>query len=166
MITSNHKSHDFYMEQALLQAEKAYNKHEVPIGAVIVDATGTIIATGYNQVEEKKSQTAHAELCALQQATQHVDDWRLTNCTLYVTLEPCLMCFGALRLSRIQAVYYGAPSSLFGFRLDSNAFLSLYNKDTFFIRGGIKEQECKNILKKFFDQKRKEKHNDKQKKES
>jgi len=166
MTSSHQKSHEFYMSQALEQAEKAYNLQEVPIGAVLVDASGNIIATGYNQVEHHHSQTAHAELITLQVASRHINDWRLSGCSLYVTLEPCLMCFGALRLSRIKAVYFGASSPLFGFHLDSNAFLSLYNKDTFFIRGGIQEQMCKNILKKFFDKKRKEKHNDKQKKES
>ena len=146
--------HEQYMDQALELAKKAYDVGEVPIGALIIDQEGIVIGRGYNTVEKNKTQTAHAEIQALQEAAQIKNNWRLENCTLYVTLEPCSMCFFASKLSRIKAIYYGASSPLFGFHLDKDCFLSLYNNDALFITGGIKEKESKQILKQFFQKKR------------
>lgn len=146
--------HETYMDQALELAKKAYDVGEVPIGAVIVDRDGNIIGRGYNRVEQNKTQIAHAEMQALQEATQAKNNWRLEECVLYVTLEPCSMCFFASKLSRIKAIYYGAQSPLFGFHLDKDCFLPLYNRDALFIMGGVREQESKQILKQFFQRKR------------
>jgi tRNA(adenine34) deaminase len=148
------KNHEQYMDQALKLAQKAFEAGEVPIGAVIVDKEGNIVGSGFNTVEQDFTQTSHAELKALQQATRYKKNWRLEDCTLYVTLEPCTMCFSASKLSRIKALYYGASSPLFGFHLDKDCFLSLYNNDALFIQGGIREHESKQILKQFFQKKR------------
>ncbi len=147
-------SHEWYMQQALLYARRAAQEGEVPIGAVVVDETGAIIGTGYNQVEQKKTQIVHAEMLALQEAAMHKGDWRLENCFLYVTLEPCSMCNGAVRLSRLAGVVFGTRSNLFGCHLDRDSFVPLYNKDTSFFKEGVCEQECKDILKRFFKERR------------
>lgn len=146
--------HEQYMDQALELAKQAYDLGEVPIGAIIVDQQGVVVGRGHNLVEKNKTQTAHAEIQALQEAAQIKNNWRLEDCTLYVTLEPCSMCFFASKLSRMKAIYYGAPSPLFGFHLDKDCFLSLYNNDALFITGGIREEESKQILKQFFQRKR------------
>lgn len=146
---------DQYMEKALEYAQKAYDQQEVPIGALVVNNEGIIIGSGFNQVEKKKTQTAHAEMQAIQEASFQKGDWRLENCFLYVTLEPCAMCMGALRLSRVKGVIFGATSNLFGYHLDRDSFIPLYNKDKPFLKGGVCEQKSIDILKKFFANKRK-----------
>ena len=146
--------HEAYMAQALAYAQEAYDNDEVPIGAIIVNASGDIIGVGYNQVESKKSQLMHAELQALRQATESVGNWRLEDTTLYVTLEPCTMCFAAATISRVKTIIFGAYSPIFGFQLDKDRFVPLYNNDALFIQGGVKEQECSTLLKQFFQKKR------------
>lgn len=143
------------MQQALLQAEQAFLQDEVPIGALVVAPDGVILGVGFNTVEHNHTQTAHAELQALSQAAIAQKDWRLEGSTLFVTLEPCVMCVGAARLSRISRIVFGASSPLFGFRLDNDLGLWLYNKDSMIIQGGIEEEACSAVLKKFFQQKRK-----------
>src|ERR1044071_7648640 len=101
------QSDHYFMGEALRQAAKAYEKEEVPVGAVIVRA-GRIIARAYNQVELLEDATAHAEMLAITQAEEAVGDWRLTDCTLYVTKEPCPMCAGAIVHVRLKRVVYGA----------------------------------------------------------
>jgi tRNA(adenine34) deaminase len=142
------------MQKALGYAQRAAEENEVPIGAVVVDAQGEIIGVGYNQVEQKRTQTAHAEMQALYEAAQKRGDWRLENCFLYVTLEPCTMCNGAARLSRLEAIIFGAQSNLFGCHLDRDSFVPLYTKDTPFFKGGVCEKECIDILKTFFKRRR------------
>ncbi len=143
-----------YMKEALDLAAKAYAEDEVPIGAVIIDDNGDVIGVGYNKTEQKCSQVFHAEVIALVEAGRFKNDWRLDGCVIFVTLEPCLMCIGAIKLSRIKKVVYGADSPVFGFRLDKDCFISLYNSDAFEIRSGVLQQECSDILKKFFQKKR------------
>ena len=94
---------EYYMEQALKEAEKAYKKLEVPVGAVIVK-DGKIIAKGHNQKETKTDTTKHAEIIAIQKASKKLKSWRLTDCEMYVTLEPCTMCAGAIINSRIKKI--------------------------------------------------------------
>lgn len=147
-------SHEWYMKQALLYARQAAAQGEVPIGAIVVDQQGQIIGTGYNQVEARKTQTVHAEMLALQEAAIHRGNWRLENCFLYVTLEPCSMCNGAVRLSRLAGVVFGTRSNLFGCHLDRDSFIPLYNNDTSFFKEGVCEQECKDLLKQFFKERR------------
>ena len=101
------KNKDYYMKQALKEAEKEYSKLEVPVGAIIVK-DGKIIARGYNQKETKTDTTKHAEIIAIQKASKKLKSWRLINCEMYITLEPCSMCAGAIINSRIKKVYIGA----------------------------------------------------------
>src|SRR5258706_15757290 len=107
------QSDHYFMGEALRQAARAYEAEEVPVGAVIVRA-GRIIARAYNQVELLKDATAHAEMLALTQAEEAVDDWRLTDCTLYVTKEPWPMCAGAVGHTRVERVVFGACDSMGG----------------------------------------------------
>jgi tRNA(adenine34) deaminase len=99
--------HDHFMRQALAEAEQALAENEVPVGAIIVQAE-RVIAAAHNQREMLKDPTAHAEMIAITQAASNLGDWRLEGCTLYVTLEPCIMCCGAILQSRIPTVVYGA----------------------------------------------------------
>ena len=147
----------FYMQKALLQAKKAFHIDEVPIGAVIVSSDGEILASAYNQVEKRKTQTAHAEILAIKKATKQVDDWRLSGCSIYVTLEPCMMCFGLIALSRIENIFFGAKSSLYGYSgydIDSKNLPDLYTKHIKLIQSGVCEPESIEILKQFFKKKR------------
>ncbi len=102
-----------FMKEALKEAEKAYKKLEVPVGAVIVK-DGKIIAKAYNQKEEKKSPTKHAEIIAIEKACKKLDNWRLNGCEMFVTLEPCPMCAGAIINSRIDKLYIGAKEEKSG----------------------------------------------------
>ncbi|MFR8146661.1 MAG: nucleoside deaminase [Clostridia bacterium] len=98
----------FFMKKALKEAEKAYYKGEVPVGAVIVK-DGKIISRGHNLKEIKKDTTKHAEIIAIEKASKKIDAWRLEDCDIYVTMEPCPMCMGAIINSRIRKIYYGIP---------------------------------------------------------
>jgi tRNA(adenine34) deaminase len=144
----------FFMHKALKLAHKAYSLDEVPIGAIAVDCQGTIIGRGYNLVEKKHTQRAHAEVIALEQAAKKKKDWRLEGCWLYVTLEPCTMCMGLIQLSRLQGVVYAASSPLFGY-LDSSTTSFVYRKDTPIIIAGVGAQESAQLLRLFFKEKRK-----------
>jgi tRNA(adenine34) deaminase len=143
------------MEQALEQAQYAFDAGEVPIGAVVVDERGTIIGSGFNQVEQRNTQCAHAEVLAIAQAGQTLGDWRLNGCWLYVTLEPCSMCMALIRLSRLQGVVFGADSPLFAHRLDNLDMVSVYNKDLLLTVSGVQKEEASALLKQFFKQRRK-----------
>jgi tRNA(adenine34) deaminase len=145
----------WYMAQALAQAHKAEAIEEVPIGALVVDVQGTIIGRGFNQVEKRHTQAAHAEIIAIMHAGKKLKDWRLKGCWLYVTLEPCALCMALIRLSRLQGIIYGASSPLFGYRLDNNIDLSVYNKDLLVTISGVMADEAGALLKQFFKTKRK-----------
>lgn len=145
----------YFMQQALKQAEKAAASDEVPIGAVIVNKDGDIIARGYNKVETQHTQTAHAEMLAIAKAGKKLNDWRLEDCWVYVTLEPCAMCMVLIRLSRMKGVVFGADSPLFGYRLDKMLQLPVYKKDTFITVKGVLADEAASLLKQFFKKKRK-----------
>jgi len=149
-----HEKDLFYMEKALLQAKRAYKKNEVPIGAVIVSKEGQIIARAYNQVERKCSQVAHAELLALQKAGKKIGHWRLVECYIYVTLEPCSMCLNSIYLSRCAGVVFAASSPKFGYRLDNVESNQIYKKASLIVVKGIAEQKSAQLLKNFFDKKR------------
>ena len=146
--------HEAFMRAALKQAEAARRKDEVPVGAVIV-RDGKIIARGHNTREGGKNPCAHAELLAIVRAAKKVGGWRLTGCTLYVTLETCPMCAGAIVNSRLDAVYFGAydpKAGALGSLCDLNA-IGLNHR--FAVEGGILESECAQILKSYFADKRK-----------
>ena len=148
----------FYMNRAIELAKKAAELGEVPIGAVIVKE-GKIVGEGYNLRESAKLSTAHAEIAAIEAACKNLGGWRLFGCTLYVTLEPCAMCAGAIVNSRIDRVVYGAPDIRFG------ACGSLFNINSyplnhaFIADSGVCENECKALLSDFFKTLRKQKDN-------
>ena len=143
-------THDFFMTAALEQAQRALDAAEVPIGAVVIDANGEIIGTGYNRVEQDQCQTHHAEILAIQEASKKLGTWRLEGCWLYVTLEPCLMCLGAICLSRLDGMAFGAASPEFGgLVMLAPERSSVYFKRLMVLRG-LKENECVDMLKLFF----------------
>jgi tRNA(adenine34) deaminase len=140
-----------FMFAALQEAEKALEENEVPVGAVVIKDS-RIIGRGYNQVERLKDATAHAEMIAITAAANHVGNWRLHDCSIYVTLEPCVMCTGALLASRIKELYFsifdpkfGACGSIYNLAEDgkTNHKINVYS--------GIYAEESKKLLQDFFD---------------
>ena len=158
MENNETQSKEYYMKQAIKEAEKAYKKLEVPVGAVIVK-DGKIIARGHNQKETKTDTTKHAEILAIQKASKKLKSWRLIDCEMYVTLEPCTMCAGAMINSRIKKVYIGAMDEKTG---AVGSVLNLFEDYTFNHQVeseiGILKEECENILKHFFKELRKMKN--------
>ena len=147
-------SDDYFMTEALRQAARAYEADEVPVGAVVVRA-GRIIARAFNQVELLCDATAHAEMLALTQAENAVGNWRLTDCTLYVTKEPCPMCAGALVHTRVQRVVFGASDAkggAAGSALNLLQFPTLNHRCE--ITAGVREAECRSMLVNFFNERR------------
>ena len=143
-------SDEYFMGEALRQAAKAYACAEVPVGAVVV-REGKIIARAFNQVEMVKDATAHAEMLALTQAENAVGDWRLTDCTLYVTKEPCPMCAGAVVHTRLARVVFGAgdpKGGAAGGALNLLQFPTLNHRCE--ITAGVRLEECRELLKSFF----------------
>jgi tRNA(adenine34) deaminase len=145
---------DLFMENALKQAATGLRHNEVPVGAVIVNSDGIIIARAYNKIETLQSQTAHAEILAIKKASKKIGDWRLNGCWIYVTLEPCLMCMGLIMLSRLEGVIFAATSTLFGCERFNGATLPLYAKHLK-IEGGVKAKESIALLQSFFKSVRK-----------
>ncbi|MDQ5941023.1 MAG: tRNA(adenine34) deaminase [Candidatus Dependentiae bacterium] len=138
-----------HMTHARRQAQKSLRFAEVPVGAIIVTADGAIVGAGYNRVEKKQSQLEHAEIQALRKAAKAIGGWRLDQCTLYVTLEPCMMCLGAALLSRVKKIIYGAPSNLFGISMLQEKLPPVYQAHTIILQG-LQEAECSDMLKHFF----------------
>lgn len=151
----NLRDHSFYMQLALKEAQKAAQRNEVPIGAIIIGPEGDLIAKGFNQVEKRHSQAAHAEHIAIQKAGRVLGDWRLLHCTIYITLEPCAMCMNLIVLSRIPMVVYGASSLKFGFCLDKEGLVSLYRRNTVTIIPGVQADQSEALLQRFFSSRRK-----------
>jgi tRNA(adenine34) deaminase len=148
------QSDHYFMGEALRQAVKAYEREEVPIGAVVV-RNGHIIGRAYNQVETLKDATAHAEMLALTQAESAVGDWRLTDCTLYVTKEPCPMCAGAIVHVRLARVVYGVgdpKAGAAGGAMNVLQFPTLNHRCD--ITRGVREPECTGLLQSFFAEQR------------
>lgn len=151
-------SNEYWMARALELAQQAKYQGEIPIGAVIVQKSESgyydqIIAESFNKKEQNTDATAHAEILAIQEASQRLGRWRLSDCNLYVTLEPCLMCLGAIVAARFDRLVFGAWDKKAG------AVISTYNfeKTTHFnhypkIQAGLLEQECSQILKDFFEE--------------
>ena len=143
------------MMQAIELAKQAARLGEVPVGALIVeDSTGEVLAQAYNLRETNKLATAHAEILAIEEACQKRGSWRLSGCTLYVTLEPCPMCAGAVINSRIDRVIYGAEDALAGCCGSVINFNSYPFNHAFDLVGGICEKECAALLQDFFKAKR------------
>lgn len=150
----------YYMNQCLTLAKKAYKKGEVPVGCIIV-YDDVIIAKSYNQREKKNSCLAHAELLAIKQANKALKSWILENCTMYVTLEPCPMCAGAILQSRIKKVVYAAKEPKFG---SMGSIIDLSSSEYKFnhkveVVGGVLEEESSKLLKDFFKDLRNKKNN-------
>ncbi|MCM8773142.1 MAG: tRNA adenosine(34) deaminase TadA [Candidatus Omnitrophica bacterium] len=142
-----------FMEEAIKLALRAYEEDEIPVGAVVT-YEDRVIAKGYNQVEKLNDPTAHAEMIAITAACEYLKTKWLYNCTIYVTLEPCIMCAGALILSRIDNIVFGTSdpkSGAFGSKLDIN---SLKLNHRIKVSKGILEDNCSHILKEFFKNKR------------
>ena len=146
-----------FMNEALKEARKAYEKLEIPVGAVIVK-NGKIISKAHNLKETKQTATAHAEILAIQKANKKLNNWRLIDCDMYVTLEPCSMCAGALIQSRIKKVYIGAMDYKTG---ACGSILNLLKdypcNHEVDIQTGVLKEECEKILKDFFKELRKKK---------
>lgn len=153
--------HEKWMKEALKQAKKAYQLDEVPIGAVIV-CNGEIISRGYNKREKKQMSISHAEIEAIQSACRKKQSWRLDDCELYVTLEPCAMCAGAIMQARIKTVYYGAADPKGGVL---SSLFAMYEQKGFNhypgVVGGVLEETCGLILTQYFRTKRLEKKKNK-----
>lgn len=148
---------EIFMKEAIRQAKKAYRIEETPIGCVIV-SEGKIIARGYNQRNKKKNPLAHAEIDAIRKASKVVGDWRLEGCTMYVTLEPCPMCAGALVQARIDRVVAGAMNPKAGC---AGSVINLFQQEQFNHRiafeSGVLGEECARLMKDFFQELRERK---------
>jgi tRNA(adenine34) deaminase len=146
-----------FMSKALYLAQKAALLDEVPCGAVVV-RSGVIVGYGYNRRETSGLPTRHAEIEAMEMAAQHIGYWRLNDCTLYVTKEPCVMCAGALVQARVDRVVFGCYDARYGC---CGSIYSLPEDERFnhrlAVTGGVMEEECKEVLQKFFRQKRQKK---------
>ena len=148
---------DKFMQAALKCAQKAMDEGEVPIGAVVV-CDGKIISRGHNRRTKRQIATAHAEIEAIEKACKKLKSWRIPECEIYVTLEPCPMCLGAMLNARIKKVYYGAPEGKGRSMTEQLAASNLVNHKIE-VEGGVMEKECADILSAFFSNVRKsEKH--------
>ncbi len=148
---------DKFMQAALKCAQKAMDEGEVPIGAVVV-CDGKIISRGHNRRTKRQIATAHAEIEAIEKACKKLKSWRIPECEIYVTLEPCPMCLGAMLNARIKKVYYGAPEGKGRSMTEQIAASNLVNH-TIEVEGGVMQEECAAILSAFFLNVRKsEKH--------
>lgn len=148
-----------FMLEALKQAWKAFQSDEVPVGAVLVKE-GKVIARGHNQVELLKDATAHAEMLCITSGEGALENWRLAGTTLYCTIEPCSMCAGAMLLSRIPVLVWGAPDLRHG---ANGSWIDLFEKPhpthEIQVRKGILEEQCAALMKEFFQKRRQEKKN-------
>lgn len=149
------KTNEYYMKEALKEAKKAYELNEIPIGAIIV-YNDKIIARAHNLKETKKEATAHAEILAIKKASKKIGDYRLNGAKLYVTLEPCVMCAGAIIASRIDEVYYAAKDLRYGAH---ESFINVFDYNfnhKVKINSGLLEEEASNLIKTFFKKLRSE----------
>ena len=147
----------YYMSLALKQARKAAELGEIPIGAVLVDAEGDVVAAAHNMRETWQDGTAHAEIIVIQTACKKLGRWRLSGCTLYVTVEPCPMCSGAIVNSRVDRVVYGCPDVKAGgaesiFNIITNPNLN----HSSCVTSGVCEEDCAQVMKDFFKRRRQE----------
>ena len=149
-MTLTNEQKESFMSEAIKEAKKAQQINEVPIGAIVV-LNNQIIGRGYNRRETDQQAFAHAEMMAIQNANQFLGNWRLEDCQLFVTLEPCPMCSGAIILSRIKEVYYGATDLKAG---TAGTLMNLLGDKRFnhqsYVERGILEKECAKLLKDFF----------------
>ncbi|WP_224993923.1 tRNA adenosine(34) deaminase TadA [Enterococcus faecalis] len=159
--TLTQEEKEFFMREAIAEAKKAEGLAEVPIGAVIV-RQGEIIGRGHNLREARQEATAHAEMYAIQEACRGIENWRLEETQLFVTLEPCPMCSGAMLLARIPEVYYGATDPKAG---TAGTLMNLLEDERFnhvaYVEAGVLEEECRLLLVQFFKKLREKKKEEK-----
>lgn len=150
-----------FMIEALKEAWKAFKAGEVPVGAILVKE-GRVIARGYNQVEMLKDATAHAEMLCITAGESALENWRLADTILYCTVEPCSMCAGAMMLSRVPTLVWGAPDIRHG---ANGSWINLFEKQhpthSIAVRSGILQEQCAYLMKDFFQKRRQEKNEDK-----
>jgi tRNA(adenine34) deaminase len=143
------------MDEALIEAEKAYRIDEVPIGAVIVDSSGAILSRTHNLKEKVFNPCGHAEILAIVEAAKKIKNWRLKECSIFVTLEPCPMCLNAMVQARIEKLYFGAYDSKGGsLSLNYNFYKDQKLNHSFSVVGGVRHFECSKLLSQFFREKR------------
>ncbi|EPC03034.1 CRISPR-associated protein Csn1 [Litchfieldella anticariensis FP35 = DSM 16096] len=149
------RSDEFYMHRALDQARLGLAAGEVPVGAVVVDATGEIVGLGYNAPVGECDPSAHAEIRALRDAATRLSNYRLDGCTLYVTLEPCLMCTGAIVHARIARMIYGAAEPKTGMvESKANLFAQPWHNHQVQVEGGLLATQARRLLRDFFAERR------------
>jgi tRNA(adenine34) deaminase len=153
--------HDYFMNMALTEARKAFDEDEVPVGAVLVDQNGDILSTDHNRAICCHDPTAHAEILAIRAAGQKIKNYRFLNTTLYVTVEPCVMCMGAIIHARIHCVVFGAHDPKWG----AAGSLYEFDKESRFnhrpkIIKGVCEEQCRQLMMDFFKTKRSKNHDD------
>lgn len=152
---SNTTDHLWLMDEALIEADRAYRLDEVPIGAVVADANGNILSKSHNIKEKTHNPCGHAEVLALIEASKKIGNWRLLNCSLYVTLEPCPMCLSAMVQARIGTLYFGAYDPKGGsISLGYNFYKDQKLNHSFAVVGGLRHYECSRLLSTFFKEKR------------
>lgn len=140
--------HEFWMDKARLLALSSLPE-DVPVGALILDSTGTLLAEGFNERERNRDSTAHAEIIALRKACTNKNNWRLKGCTMYVTLEPCPMCASAILQARVSTIVFGASDPVQG-ALETVIKMANYYSTHVTIIGGVKEEQCQQDLQEFF----------------
>lgn len=151
------RSDEFYMHRALDQARMALESGEVPVGAVVVDMAGDIVGAGYNAPVSRHDPSAHAEIQALRAAAQALGNYRLDGCSLYVTLEPCLMCAGAIIHARLARVVYGAAEPKTGMvESKANLFAQPWHNHRVQVEGGLLAVQSRRLLRDFFAERRSE----------
>ena len=142
-----------WMQVAIKEAKKAYKKDDVPVGAIIIK-NGKMIAKAYNKKEKNRNVVEHAEILAIQKACKKLKTWRLEECTMYITLEPCMMCTGAIVQSRIRKIIYACPNPNYGF-IQSNYEIQKYHNIEAECTNDIHSEEVKILMQQFFKNKRK-----------
>ena len=140
---------EYFMKEALLEASKSFEKDETPIGAVIV-YNDEIIARAHNLRETNQDSTCHAEILAIKEACKKIGSWRLEECDIYVTLEPCVMCAGAIIQSRMKNCFYGAKNDRFGVHQGPINLFDVNFNHKVNVEGGILEEECSKMISEFF----------------
>ncbi len=155
-LWGNYETHCYWMEQALILAQKAADVGDIPVGAVIINSQGKLISQGSNVKEKNHDPTAHAEIIAIRKASEKLGSWHLGDCILYVTLEPCIMCAGAIIQSRLGLLVYGVDDPKSGtIRTVLNLPDSAASNHRLSVLSGILEQECRQQLQDWFKLKRK-----------
>lgn len=147
-----------FMKLAILEAKKAFQKDEVPVGAIIVDKDGKVVSKAHNLIEKTLLATSHAEILAIQKASKKLKSWRLDDLEMYITVEPCAMCAGAIANARIKKVYFGAYEKKSGCAESLYPVLNMSGLNHYVeYEGGLLEEECSALIKKYFKLKRESK---------